>query len=306
MTALVATLIMLALLLLGAVSAQAKPGDPPVDFLLGVNASSASFTPSADTPGAYELVLRGVPDEVDVTELTRAKTTASLPMSVFMLYWTAYGDETGQFETNPPRAVLQAADAAGNLQQIVVRLSDGSRRGSTLRFDAEIVTSENVQNVLDAKVDEVVETEPPGEPVLVTEPTTLADVELFVDMPKRIAQPEPESPRQTRTWMPNGGNCNGVFSSRLRNCWDNIPAFSSTTRLFVGGRGFAYDRVGEVDLGGYYWNPVAWPQGFESNRNFVFWAYGDFYGIHRSGIPFWTTERCTWFMARWLPGGSCW
>jgi hypothetical protein len=318
-----ATLIVAAGLLLGAVGAQAKPNDPPVDFLMELNATSASFTPSADTPGAYELVLRGVPNEVGVTELTRAKTTATLPIGGFMAYWTAYGDETGQFETNPPRAVLQAADAAGNLQEVVVRLSNGSRNGMTVRFDAEIITNENVQDALDAKVDKVVQTEPSGEPVLVTEPTTLTDVELYVDMPQRITQPEADTEARLRagqarsnpqTWMPNGGTCNGVYSSRLRNCWQNIPSFgtiwstASYFTRFVDGRGFAYDNVGEVDLGGYYWSPqsllgiVPTPPRVESQgRGFRFFGFGDWYGVHRNG-----TSRCTWFMARWSAHGKCW
>ena len=316
------------LLLIGAVGAQAKPSDPPVDFLMELNAMSASFTPSADTPGAYELVLRGVPSEVGVTELTRAKTTASLPVGGFMAYWTAYGDETGQFESNPPRAVLQAADAAGNLQEVVVRLSNGSREGTTVRFDAKIITNENAQNALDAKVDKVVQTEPSGEPVLVAEPTTLTDVEVYVDMPQRIIQPEADTEARIRagqarsnpqTWMPNGGTCNGVYSSRLRNCWQNIPSFgtiwstSSYFTRFVDGRGFAYDHVGEVDLGGYYWSPQTilgigqTPPRVESQgRGFRFFGFGDWYGVHRDGTTFYTTSRCTWFMARWSAHGRCW
>ena len=308
------------LLLIGAVGAQAKPSDPPVDFLMELNAMSASFTPSADTPGAYELVLRGVPSEVGVTELTRAKTTASLPVGGFMAYWTAYGDETGQFESNPPRAVLQAADAAGNLQEVVVRLSNGSREGTTVRFDAKIITNENAQNALDAKVDKVVQTEPSGEPVLVAEPTTLTDVEVYVDMPQRIIQPEADTEARIRagqarsnpqTWMPNGGTCNGVYSSRLRNCWENIPSLGSGGFInFVDGRGFAYDRVGEVDLGDYYWNPSGQfgrnPPNDDVGRGFRYFSFGNWYGVNSDGVTYYTTDDCTWFMARWSAHGKCW
>jgi hypothetical protein len=315
-----ATLIVAAgLLLVGAVSAQAKPNDPPVDFLMELNATSASFTPSADEDkaGEYELVLRGVPDEVGVTELTRAKTTATLPTGAFMRYWTAYGDETGQFETNAPRAVLQAVDAAGNLQQVVMRLSDGSRKGTTVRFHAEIITNENVQDTLDAKVDKVEQTEPPGEPVLVTEPTTLTDVELFVDMPQRITQPEAEDESvragwwtNPETWMPNGGTCNGVYSSRLRNCWENIRVPYRGFTSFVGGMGFAYDRVGEVDLGIYHWNPSELfgpnPPNNDFSRGFRYFSFGNWYGVNRDGVTYYTTDNCTWFMARWSARGGCW
>jgi hypothetical protein len=313
-----ATLIVAAGLLLGAVGAQAKPKDPPVDFLMELSATSASFTPSADTPGAYELVLRGVPDEVGVTELTRAKTTATLPISAFIRYWTAYGDETGQFETNPPRAVLQAADTAGNLQEVVVRLSNGSRNGTTVRFDAEIITNENLQDALDAKVDKVEQTEPSVEPVLVTEPTTLTDVELYVDMPKRITQPEAEDESvranwqsNPQKWMPNGGTCNGVYSSRLRNCWENIPFMGSGGfNNFVSGRGFAYDRVGEVDLGDYHWRPSQQfgpnPPHNDFGRGFRYFSFGNWYGVNSDGVTYYTTDDCTWFMARWSAYGRCW
>ena len=105
---------------------------------------------------------------------------------------------------------------------------------------------------------------------------------MFVDMPRRITQPKakPAAPDSTirssarkvehaqwraspRFRLPNGGTCNGVYSSRLRNCWGDIPNFSVTRggvascagiefEKFVNGKGFAYDGVGEVDLGGYY------------------------------------------------------
>ena len=313
-----ATLIVAAGLLLGAVGAQAKPSDPPVDFLMEVSASSASFTPIAGKAGEYELVLRGVPDEVGVTELTRAKTTESLPVRAFMAYWTVYGDETGQFETNAPRAVLQASDAAGNLKQVVVRLSDGSRKGMTVRFDAEIISNENVQDTLDGKIDKVDETEPAGEPVLVTEPTTLTDVELYVDMPKRITQPETEDESvranwqsKPQKWMPNGGTCNGVYSSRLRNCWENIPSLGSGGFInFVDGRGFAYDRVGEVDLGDYHWYPSEQfgrnPPNDDVGRGFRYFSFGNWYGVNSDGVTYYTTDDCTWFMARWSAYGKCW
>jgi hypothetical protein len=326
-----ATLIVATGLLLGAVGAQAKPSDPPVDFLMEVDASSASFTPIAGKAGEYELVLRGVADEVGVTELTRAETTAALPLSAFMAYWTVYGDETGQFETNPPRAVLQAVDAAGNHQELAVRLSNGSRKGATVRFDAEIITSENVQNTLEAKIDKVDETEAIGEAVLVSEPDTLAPVEMFVDMPQRIVQPKAESnvlplakaPTPRQAWMENGGSCNGVYSSRLRTCWQNIPFFpvsfcaypawqGRAYGKFANGRGFAYEDVGVVDLGDYYWSPQtviegqANPPKVEWDRCFRYHTFGNWYGVYRDASTFYVTDDCTWFMARWSAYGRCW
>lgn len=323
-------------LLIGAAAAQARPSDPPVDFLMEVSASSATFTPVTGEPGDYRLVLRGVPSTVGVFELTRAEVSASLPTRAFLAYWDAYGDETGQFTANPPRAVLRAADASGGGEEVVVRLRNGSQRGTTLRFDAEVITSPAVWDQLEAKVDRVDDTTPPGEPVRELEPTALANVEMFVDMPRTITQPRAKraAPGTTTTpsarraenqqrWMPNGGTCNGVYSSRLRNCWQNIPNFSVTRggvascagidfRRFVDGRGFAYDGVGEVDLGGYYFKAgnilinSDWdPSKYEETRCFRYYSEG-WYGVGPGAVTFYTTSRCTWFMAKWATNGQCW
>ena len=349
-------------LLIAAAGAQAEPSDPPVDFLMEVSASSATFTPV--TVG-YSLVLRGVPSTVGVFELTKAEVTASLPTKAFLAYWDAYGDETGQFTANPPRAVLRAADASGSDEEVVVRLRNGSQKGTTLRFDAEVITSPAVWDQLEAKVDRVDETAPPGEPARELEPTALANVEMFVDMPRTITQPRAkrpapgitttpsarrsenqnewrewcrrfddrgndrswsegvapcESSTNPQQWMPNGGTCNGVRSSRLRNCWGNIPNFcrirvGNYFRNFVNGSGFAYDRVGVVDLGNYFFragnyglgraDPIDHQGRFDRSRCFGYYSKG-WYGIGPDAVTFYTTDRCTWFMAKWSTGGRCW
>lgn len=331
---LLASLTVAAGLLVGAASAQAKPSDPPVDFLMAASATSATFTPIAGAPGEYTLVLRGVPSTVGVFELTRAGDTASLPTKFFMAYWTGYGDRTGQFTANPPRAVLRAADGSGGGEEVVVRLRDGSQKGTTLRFDAQVITNPAVWDQLEAKVDKVDETAPPEEPGHETEPTALTNVEMFVDMPRTITQPRatpaPAAPGTTTTpsarkaenqanwqqnpqrWMPNGGTCNGVTSSRLRNCWENIPNFCpSTFRNFVDGRGFAYDRVGEVDLGKYFFRSGNVlierhdPSRFAAPPCIRYYSEG-WYGVGPGAVTFYTTSRCTWFMAKWSTNGRCW
>ena len=92
---LLATVTVAAGLALGATGAQASPNDPAPDFLMKVSASSASFEPVAGSPGEYRLVLRDASSKARVTELTRAETSASIPMNAFLAYWTTYGDETG-------------------------------------------------------------------------------------------------------------------------------------------------------------------------------------------------------------------
>jgi len=331
---LLASLTVAAGLLIGATGAHAKPGDRLPDFLMEASATSATFTPVAGAPGEYTLVLRGVPSTVGVFELSRAETTASLPTKFFMAYWTGYGDETGQFTANPPRAVLRAADGSGGGEEVVVRLRDGSQQGTTLRFDAQVITNPVVWDQLEAKVDRVDETTPPGEHDHETEPTALANVEMFVDMPRTITQPKATpaaaAPGTTTTpsarraenqgnwqtnpqrWMPNGGTCNGVYSSRLRNCWENIPNFGGAFfRNFVSGRGFAYDGVGEVDLGDHFFragNTVIGqhdPSRLDLGRSFYYYSEG-WYGVGPGAVTFYTTSRCTWFMAKWAVNGRCW
>ena len=357
---LLASLTVAAGLLIGAAGAQAKPSDPPVDFLMEASATSATFTPVAGAPGEYTLVLRGVPSTVGVFELTKAEVSASLPTKFFMAYWTGYGDRTGQFTANPPRAVLRTADGSGGGEEVVVRLRDGSQKGTTLRFDAEVITNPAVWDQLEVKVDKVDETAPLEEPGHQTEPTALTNVEMFVDMPRTITQPKAQpaapgtttpsarkaenqnewrdwcrqfddrgwstgnAPCESRTspqqWMPNGGTCNGVRSSRLRNCWGNIPNFcrvraGSMFRNFVNGSGLAYDRVGVVDLGNYFFragdyglgraDPMDHQGRFDRSRCFGYYSEG-WYGIGPGAVTFYTTSRCTWFMAKWSTNGGCW
>lgn len=284
--ALVATLTVAAGLSLGTVSAQASPDDRAPDFLMKVKAASASFAPVAGTPGEYRLVLSDVTSRARVTELTKAETAASLPMEAFLAYWTTYGDETGQFKANPPRAVLQSADGR---KEVVVRLRDASREGETVRFDARVITSPAVWDQLEVKVDKVDEDRSPEEHRHLLRPKDLADVEMFVDMPKRINQPEPEpgldqgalasrsrTPRTSFTTparKPDNLTCAGVRSSRLRMCWDEMESITNSPDLDEeqkynrlpwkrweaydrgsdGIAGFAFLNVGWVDLYPHYW-----------------------------------------------------
>lgn len=283
-TALLATAAVAAGLSLGSTNAQADPSDPAADFLMKVRATSASFTPITGSTGEYRLVLRGVPSKVRVTELTQVETSAMLPLKAFMAYWTGYGDETGQFKTKPPRAVLQSA---GSPEEVVVRLRDASRKGRTLSFDAEVVFSPAVWERLDHKVDEVDENPTPDELGSFRKPRVMADVEMFVDMPKKIIQPKPSSgfegralTRPTRSvrvgWpdehpmLPDDLTCAGVSSSRLRMCWNEMESINDSGLDIEYRRnqlpwrrypddwpdyysGFAFLDVGYVDLYPYYW-----------------------------------------------------
>ena len=86
-------------------------------------------------------------------------------------------------------------------------------------------------------------------------------------------------------------------------------------RNFVNGSGFAYDRVGVVDLGNYFFqagnyglgraDPMDHQGRFDRSRCFGYYSKG-WYGIGPDAVTFYTTDRCTWFMAKWSTSGSCW
>ena len=323
-----------------------------VDFVMRMEADSASFV-LADRPGEYQLTLRGASPHVRVTELTTAEESASLPLKALMAYWTAYGDVTGQFKKNPPRAVVQGTDAAGNLVEVVVRLRDASRQDAMVRFDAEVITNPTGLRKVKAKVDDVDETDV-GEYASAPDPERLTGIELFVDMPPKITQPEEEADGMgaavlgrragaTRALMPRTLTCNGVRSSRLTTCWNDITPEQAQTWPgkwvkmidtkatdysqifyqqfkpdFPGGpeNGWIYENVGVVDWGNYYWNPGKqfYSGGYrqlerdaEGRRTLIAFAkHRTWYGVDTEAVTWFATDRCTWFVARWTPGGSCW
>jgi hypothetical protein len=335
-TALLSTLIAVALLLLGAASAQAKPSETSADFLMEVDSTSASFTPVADAPGEYELVLRGVTTMVENSELTKAGGTAKMPLNHFLAYWMSYGDVTGQFNDNPPRAVLHGLDTGEGIEEeVVVRLRDASRAGKTLTFKAELIESTRVFEVLEKKITMVDETLPLSESEL--EPTSLTSVKMFVDMPQRIVQVDHEEAEsrllsQTEVALTPALRmltCSGVKSSQLVNCWENIGDYREESANGIvcevtgfGGflgrtapRGFYFERVGEVDLMGYHWNPgtnfmgnhtYRNPPHLDADRCIRYFSEGNWYGIHRSAVTMYTTDNCSYFLAKVTPWGKCW
>ncbi len=289
------------------------------------------FTPIAGKPGFYELVLRGVPNQVGVFELNKSDTTATLSTKHLMNYWTEYGDETGQFETNAPRAVLR--DATSN-DEVIVRLRDGSRKDSTLRFEAEIISSPRVKNVLDGKVDDVVETATPDEIEHELQPTTMTQLSVYIDIPARIVQPETPIPApadattkstmRTATPATRGMRCNNIYSSRLSACWNEIGTYELKPEAFAinpPAPYIAFNNVGLVDLGGYWFSPwvyaliyiqsltpiqINWIIGRDTTRNFVYWRQGDYYGVSPKGETLFASDNCTWFMEKWHQNGPCW
>jgi hypothetical protein len=348
---LVAGLIAVIVLLAGARSAQAvadqgtgfsKTG-PSVDFLFDVQAESASFTPIPGEPGSYTLVLDVRGNKVGLFELTKAERSASLSTKHLMLYWTGYGDETGQFEANAPRAVLRPADGSGD--EVVVRLRDGSRKGSTLRFEAEVVASPRVWSVLEKKIDQVDETEV-DLPESAVVPEEMGAVEVFIDMPKRIAQPDAstdvasggaaKSMLQTRTPATRSMTCNGNRSSQLVRCWQdlgylcevvrspgnglqqrgrvNFPAISDNWSMYARDHGwwtyryaFIYSDIGMVDLTEkYFWNPYGNSAvAFSPNICANYFYHGLYYGVNPNGITYYATDNCSYFLAAWSPWGRC-
>ncbi len=348
---LVASLLVGAMVLIGAGAAQAVVDQgtgmsntaPAVDFLFEVQAESASFTPIAGEPGRYTLVmdLRGW--EVGLFELTKAEVSASLSPKHLMRYWTGYGDETGQFEVNPPRAVLRPVDGSGD--EVVVRLRDGSLQGSTLRFEAEVVASPRVWNVLEQKIDQVDETEA-DLPESAVVPEEMGAVEVFIDMPKRITQPEAptdvasdavvDSLLQTRTPATRAMTCNGNRSSQLVRCWQdlrylcevvqspgsglsqggraNFPAIHDNWTMYARDHGwwtyryaFIYSDIGMVDLTAkYFWNPYGNSAvAFSPNICANYFYHGLYYGVNPNGITYYATDNCSYFLAAWSPWGYC-
>jgi hypothetical protein len=325
----------------GGAEVRRGPQEVTVDFVMRVPAGSASFAP-ADEAGEYRLTVRDVPGRVRVTELTTDEESASLPVKAFLVYWTGYGDVTGQFTKNPPRAVVQGTDAAGDRVEVVVRLRDATREGSTVRFDAEVITNPKGVRKVEAKVDQVDPTHV-GEHVIVSDPKKLTGVEVFVDMPPKITQPEEDTARTTtrqvdatQTTTPRNLRCNGVLSSRLRTCWNDITAeqaqtwpgfqfgWHSTSRWWQTSgpvNGWVYENVGVVDWGNHYWpsggghlerRDTYLIHGFISDSDDYFGARVRYYkhqtwwGVDTNAVTWYATDRCTWFVARWSPGGYCW
>lgn len=307
--------------------AKSQPEKVTVDFVMGLPAGSASFVP-IDESGEYRLVVRGVPDRVRVTELTTAEGSVSLPLEAFLAYWTGYGDATGQFEKRPPRAMVQGTDAEGDLVETVVWLRDASRQGDTVKFDAEVITNTKGLRKVAAKVKEVDQTDV-GEHVSVSDPERLTDVEVFVDMPPKISQPDEETAgsavrRADAAPTPRTLTCNGVRSSRLTTCWNDITPEQAQTWPGVRdsrigyfktqgpANGWIYEDVGVVDWDNHHWNPGPWARTdtralSSSDSTFIeYFRHQTWWGIDKYGVTWYATDRCTWFLARWSPGGSCW
>lgn len=307
--------------------AASQPEKVTVDFVMGLPAGSASFL-SIDESREYRLVVRDVPDRVRVTELTTEEESSSLPLEAFLAYWTGYGDVTGQFEKRPPRAMVQGTDADGDLVEIVVRLRDASRQGDTVKFDAEVITNAKGLRKVEAKVEEVDRTDV-GEHASVSDPERLTDVEVFVDMPPKITQHEEQTARSAVRLAddapsPRTLTCNGVRSSRLTTCWNDItPELAKTWpgvrdsqigyfKTQGPANGLIYENAGVVDWGNYYWNPGPWARTdtralSSSEGTFIeYFRHQTWWGVDKYGVTWYATDRCTWFLARWSPGGSCW
>jgi hypothetical protein len=73
-----------------------------------------------------------------------------------------------------------------------------------------------------------------------------------------------------------------------------------------------YENVGVVDWGNYYWNPGPWARTdtralSSSGGTFIeYFRHHTWWGIDKYAVTWYASDRCTWFLARWSPGGSCW
>lgn len=298
-----------ALLAAGAVAQaqEARTSKEPVDFVFDVRAASASFAPITGKPGMYRLVLRGVPGHVGVHELDRARSKHQFPTAHMIRYWTAYGDASGQFESDPPYAVVRGSgDQQGDA--VVVLLREGSRKGSTLTFEAEIETRSQVLRLLKSKIAKTIEREI-GALTHVTKPEAMKDVVVHIDVPKTIAHPDQAAAKSMlRTARPavRDMSCNGVYSSQLVQCWE---ALSCDNIVYAGAPDgpLVYDGVGAATLGGWWFLP----QGvallpYDRDRCLAYFDFGRYYGVNwRDAVTYYATDNCSYFLAKWSAYGRC-
>jgi hypothetical protein len=263
----------LVLLLVGAVSAQAqdsRSSKDPIDFVFDVRADSASFTPIVGTSGLYKLVLRGVPQQVGVHELNRARSKHQFSVTHMMRYWTLYGDKTGQFESDPPYAV--------------VRGSGAQQGGKTVERQIGSLTH-------------------------VKKPEAMTDVAVHIDIPKTLTPPAQTAAKSMlRTAKPSmrAMTCNGNYSSQLVMCWQDINCVNGVGANYSPGAPFAYDSIGLVDLGDWYFSGDS-SAGKTDSANCIYYVYfGSYYGInYRDAVTYYASDNCSYFLAKWSAYGRC-
>ena len=302
----------LVLLLVGAVSAQAqdsRSSKDPIDFVFDVRADSASFTPIVGTPGLYKLVLRGVPQQVGVHELNRARRKHQFSVTHMMRYWTLYGDKTGQFESDPPYAVVRGSGAQQG-DAVVVKLREGSRKGSTLTFEAEVETRSQVLRLLKSKIGKTVERQI-GSLTHVKKPEAMTDVAVHIDIPKTLTPPAQTAAKSMlRTAKPSmrAMTCNGNYSSQLVMCWQDMNCENSAGMTAGKPNGpFGYDSIGLVTLGDW-WFPLAIPSATQYDRGgcIEYLGIGQYYGVNwRDAVTYYATLECSYFLAKWSGLGKC-
>ena len=166
----------------------------------------------------------------------------------------------------------------------------------------------------------------------------MEDVTMHIDMPKadgdlQVASRSARSMLQTAVPTARGMRCHGNYSDQLRVCWDTIVRGSSCK--FSDGywswvreyypnwydKGFLYEGIGLVDLEGWYFVDYVAQAIQAISRGFTdrlapkwnktvcefTWNRGDWYGVHWTydGATYVTTDRCSYFLARWGPDGEC-
>ena len=308
--ALIFGVVCLVLLLVGAVSAQAqdsRSSKDPIDFMFDVRADSASFTPIVGSSGLYKLVLRGVPQQVGVHELSGARSSHQFSAEHMMRYWTLYGDKTGQFESDPPYAVVRGSGAQQG-DAVVVKLRKGSRKGSTLTFEAEVETRGQVLRLLKSKIAQTVERQI-GSLTQVNKPEAMTNVAVHIDIPKTMTPPAQTAAKSMlRTAKPSmrAMTCNGNYSSQLVMCWQDLNCVNGAGANYSPGAPFAYDSIGLVDLGGWYFSGDS-SAGKSDSANCIYYVYfGSYYGInYRDAVTYYASDNCSYFLAKWSAYGRC-
>ncbi len=306
----------LAVLLVGALSAQAqetRTSKEPVDFIFNVRAASASFTPIEGSPGVYKLVLRGTPKKVRVHELDKARRDHSFSVKHMMSYWVALEE---RFEKDPPFAVIRGSgEQAGDA--VVVKLRDGTRKGSTITFRAEVESSSQVLALLKSKIGKTIKQEI-GDLNHLTSPESMTNVTLHIDIPK--APGKAPSTKATRTLGPSTRmTCNGNTSNQLVVCWDDLVNYVgwSGQGLVCGGQdyapnpiwyeeGFVFLNIGMNNLGSYFWHNMNASLANNSSICAQAFGNGDWYGVNPwDYVTYYASDNCGYFLAKWAGNGRC-
>lgn len=304
------------LAVVGGPAVMAAPADarvlPERDFTIRIDAGNAVLQEVPGSPGATEVLLRGVAPRATVTYVARPRHQYRIPIEHVMRYWTAYGDVSGQFRTDPPiGAIRRRANGAAAPDVFALRGGrwEGApgvmrfRVGPAERAKARALTTRMARGSAFASG---------------------RGVQVHIDMPDRPRQGASRRPgARENGWM----TCNGVYSDQLLACstptgppasWRLVAPNNTYCELPAGLSAnspiFIYSVVGIVSYANSFGpggiaTPAGVPfcgmsplSGFGGPATF---GWGTWYGVSPGWITYYTASRCNYFLAAWSAGGGC-